>query len=118
MVPPSGAGHVVARRCRPLLAVAAVVSSVGLAASATVTLPGPSVASAAAGSPCGTSGVLSGTTCTYDSVGSDTFTVPAGVSSAQVTVTGAQGGRYFIAGDPGHGGSPVGDITGRPGGGP
>src|SRR5215831_2934335 len=112
----SGPGHA-ARRWRPLLAVAAAVSSVGLAAAATATWPGRTVASAAAGSPCGTSGVLSGTTCTYDSVGSDTFTVPADVNSVQVTVTGAQGGHYFIAGDAAHGGSPVGDITGRPGGG-
>src|SRR5215469_13534719 len=113
---PSGSGHA-ARRWRPLLAVLAAVSSVGLAAAATVTWPGPAVASAVAGSPCGTSGVLSGATCTYDSVGSDTFTVPAGVSSVQVTVTGAQGGHYFIAGDAAHGGSPFGDITGRAGGG-
>jgi hypothetical protein len=55
-------------------------------------------------------------TCTYQTVGSDTFTMPAGVGSVQITVTGAQGGHYFIAGDPAHGGSPLGDITGRPGG--
>ena len=116
----SGAGHA-AIRWRPLLAVAAAVSSIvlgaELAASATVLPPSGAAASAEAGTPCGTSGVLSGTTCTYDSVGSDTFTVPAGASSIEFTVTGAQGGHYFIAGDAAHGGSPVGDITGRPGGG-
>ena len=39
-----------------------------------------------------------------------------GVDSVQITVTGAQGGHYFIAGDAAHGGSPFGDLTGRPGG--
>ena len=68
---------------------------------------------------CGATGVLSGSgslTCTYSTVGSDIFSVPAGVTQAVVTVVGAQGGRYFIAGDAAHGGSPAGDITGRPGG--
>lgn len=68
---------------------------------------------------CGTTGVASGIgpfTCTYTTVGSDTFTVPTGVSQAAVTVVGAQGGHYFIAGDMAHGGSPGGDLTGRPGG--
>ncbi|WP_244957086.1 hypothetical protein [Candidatus Frankia nodulisporulans] len=68
-------------------------------------------------SPCGTSGVLSGTTCTYNTVGSDTFTMPTGARWVQITAVGAQGGRYFLAGDAAHGGSPVGDITGRAGGG-
>ena len=67
---------------------------------------------------CGQTGSLSGaTTCSYTTVGSDTFTVPAGVTSVTVDVVGGQGGHYFIAGDAAHGGSPAGDITGRPGGG-
>jgi 6-phosphogluconolactonase (cycloisomerase 2 family) len=69
---------------------------------------------------CGATGVLSGTgpfTCTYATTGSDEFTVPAGVTQAAFTVVGAEGGTYFIAGDAAHGGSPSGDITGRPGGG-
>ena len=68
---------------------------------------------------CGATGVLSGSgsvMCTYTTVGPDIFSVPAGVTQATVTVVGAQGGRYFIAGDAAHGGSPAGDITGRPGG--
>jgi hypothetical protein len=68
---------------------------------------------------CGSTGVLSGTgpfTCTYSTVGSDVFPVPTGVSQIAVTVVGAQGGFYFIAGDAAHGGSPAGDLTGRPGG--
>ncbi|WP_268761380.1 hypothetical protein [Frankia sp. AvcI1] len=77
--------------------------------------PAPAVP---AGPVCGKTGAQSGTTtmtCTYDTVGSDTFTVPAGVSSVEITATGAQGGHYFIAGDEAHP-SPAGDITGRPGG--
>ena len=70
---------------------------------------GPAVASAAA--PCGTNGVFSqsGSTasCTYTTTGQDTFTVPAGVSSLQVTAVGAAGGvggGGFGASDGGAGG--------------
>jgi molybdenum ABC transporter molybdate-binding protein len=66
---------------------------------------------------CGTNGILSGSgtlTCTYNRVGSDVFTVPSGVTQASFSVVGAIGGRYFIAGDAGHGGSPTGDINGLP----
>ncbi|MGH3669547.1 MAG: hypothetical protein ACRDSH_02765, partial [Pseudonocardiaceae bacterium] len=66
--------------------------------------------------PCGSAGTLGGTTCTYTTIRSDAFTVPAGVTSAVVDVVGAQGGRYFIKGDDAHGGSPTGDINGRPAG--
>ncbi|HET9257630.1 MAG TPA: hypothetical protein VFO16_20845 [Pseudonocardiaceae bacterium] len=67
---------------------------------------------------CGNTGVLNaaGNMCTYTTTGSDSFTVPAGVSSVTLDVVGARGGHYFIAGDAAHGGSPAGDITGRPGG--
>lgn len=68
-------------------------------------------------STCGLAGSANGAACTYTTVGSDTFTVPAGVTSITVDVVGAQGGHYFIAADAAHGGSPGGDITGRPGGG-
>jgi alpha-tubulin suppressor-like RCC1 family protein len=67
---------------------------------------------------CGASGVASGTgpfTCTYTTVGADTFTVPAGVTQADVGALGGKGGNYFILGDAAHP-SPAGDITGRPGG--
>jgi molybdenum ABC transporter molybdate-binding protein len=81
--------------------------------------PGESVTvgAPAAVSLCGKTGVLSGSgtlTCTYSSVGSDTFTGPANVTQASFSVVGAMGGRYYIAGDPAHGGSPAGDITGLP----
>lgn len=49
-------------------------------------------------------------------LGSDTFTVPEGVSSVEAIVVGGQGGHYFLAGDTAHGGSPAGDIIGRSGG--
>jgi hypothetical protein len=78
----------------------------------------PTLALAAGSGPCGSTGVLSGTTplvCTYTTIGSDTFTVPDGVTSVAVDVVGAQGGHYFIMGDAAHA-SPAGDITGRPGG--
>jgi hypothetical protein len=67
---------------------------------------------------CGATGVLSGSgplTCTYTTVGSDTFTVPDGVTQADVVVVGGSGGSYFIFGDAAHP-PPAGNITGRPGG--
>src|SRR5581483_12404042 len=88
------------------------------AAMALTTCVTSAVTLAAGPGTCGQTGRLSGaTTCIYAVVGSDTFTVPAGVGSVAVDVVGAQGGHYFVAGDVAHGGSPAGDITGRVGGG-
>jgi hypothetical protein len=96
---------------------ASTVAALALAAPAAPA--SPVVALVADPGPCGSTGVLTGSTtlvCTYTTIGSDTFTVPAGVSTVAIDVVGAQGGHYFIAGDAAHGGSPLGDITGRPGG--
>lgn len=98
-----------------LAATALVVALVS--GSATTARASPVTASSEA--TCGATGVLSGAgpfRCTYAIVGSDTFTVPAGVSRAAFVVVGAQGGHFFIAGDDEHDGSPVGDIVGRSGG--
>ncbi|HEU0318426.1 MAG TPA: hypothetical protein VFR49_13910, partial [Solirubrobacteraceae bacterium] len=68
----------------------------GVAAAAAAAAAG-SAATPAPG-PCGATGVLStdGTTltCTYSVVGSDVFTVPAGVTQASILATGATGGHY------------------------
>ncbi len=94
----------------------------GLLALATLAVVGAPWPASADGPPpvrtCGAGGVLSGSgpyTCTYAVVGSDTFTVPPGVTQAAFTVVGAKGGTYFIAGDAAHP-PPAGDLTGRPGG--
>jgi hypothetical protein len=90
---------------------AATILAVAIGVGATASAVGPN--------PCGAAGVLSGSgtlTCTYSTVGSDTFTVPSGVTSAGFVAVGGKGGNYFILGDAAHGGSPAGDITGRPGG--
>jgi protocatechuate 3,4-dioxygenase beta subunit len=101
---------------RPMSRHAIVLVVVGVVLFALVGAGG--VAGAASG-PCGSTGVLSGTgpfTCTYDVVGSDTFTVPAGVTSGTFSVVGAVGGNYFIDGDAAHP-DPAGAITGNGGGG-
>lgn len=49
-----------------------------------------SVALAATASPCGADGSAGSSSCTYTTVGSGTFTVPAGVHSADFIVEGAQ----------------------------
>ncbi|MGH3765667.1 MAG: hypothetical protein ACRDTX_11055 [Pseudonocardiaceae bacterium] len=98
---------------------ASTAAALTLAAPAALADPAPHVTMMSPSNPCGATGVLSGSgplVCTYATTGSDTFTVPAGVSSVDVTVVGALGGHFFIAGDAAHGGSPIGDITGRPGG--
>jgi hypothetical protein len=68
---------------------------VGLAGGCVAAIGPAAIASAAA--PCGSAGTLSSsgatTTCTYTGAGQDTFTVPAGVSSLNVTAVGASGGR-------------------------
>ena len=92
---------------------------VGLAATVVSAAVGAGASSSAVTvSPCGATGVQSGSgpfTCTYSTVGSDTFTVPGGVTQANLVAVGADGGHYFIMGDAAHP-SPGGDITGRPGG--
>jgi hypothetical protein len=104
---------------RGLAALGALVAAILLAG------VGPGAASgrlagtaAAATNTCGATGVRSGSTslvCTYTTVGSDTFTVPAGVTSVAVAAVGAAGGHYFVDGDAAHP-DPTGAITGRSGG--
>jgi hypothetical protein len=53
-------------------------------------------------------------TCTYETVGSDVFTVPAQVTQAAFSVVGAAGGNYFILADAAH--PPPAGTIGRPGG--
>ncbi len=103
---------------RRLTGARSVVVGLGVAAVAAAAAAGS--AATAGPAPCGATGALSSAgstlTCTYSTVGSDVFTVPAGVTQASVVATGATGGHYFIAGDAAHGGSPAGDITGPAGG--
>ncbi len=62
----------------------------------------------AAQAPCGANGSSGTDTCTYTSVGQDTFTVPAGVTTIQVTAIGAAGGTsYFSTDSPGGEGAVV-----------
>jgi hypothetical protein len=69
---------------------------------------------ASADNPCGSSGVLSQVgsvqTCTYTAAGTDTFTVPSGVSSLDVVAIGAAGGAGD-AGGPGGLGASVEDTA-------
>ncbi len=77
--------------------------------------------SAGATNICGTGGTLVGTvptsfTCTYATVGTDTFTVPAGMAQVTVDVYGAEGGRGgTVAGTPGKGGEAFATIGVVPG---
>src|SRR5262245_47135012 len=58
--------------------------------------------------PCGSNGVYSGgNTCTYTAGGTDTFTVPAGVSTINMVLVGGKGGAgggNFTGQAPGAGG--------------
>jgi hypothetical protein len=60
-------------------------------------LLGGAVGSADAATPCGANGVLSGAgthfSCEYTTVGEDTFSVPAGLTSVSVVAIGAPGGN-------------------------
>ncbi|MFD9516887.1 Ig-like domain-containing protein [Streptomyces sp. NPDC059979] len=67
---------------------------------------------APAASPCGAGGTFTASppTCTYTAVGTDTFTVPEGVSAATVDVFGAEGGSAagFVTPNPPNEGAPGG----------
>ena len=73
-------------------------------------------APAGATSPCGATGALSGSTCSYTTVGRDTFTVPAGVTSARIEAYGgAGGGLSYRYGGGGLGGGAMGTVNVVPG---
>ena len=118
--PPANRRPVDGRRSAPRRALAGGTTiAIGAAVATALALAGNgATAIADAPSVCGATGVLSGAgpfTCTYNVVGSDSFTVPAGVTQADFTVIGARGGHYFIAGDAAHP-DPAGTLIGRPGG--
>ncbi len=66
---------------------------------------------------CGATGVLSAgmTSCTYTTTGSDSFDPPPGVSSANFTVVGAEGGGAFGGVAGGAGGQAVATLSVTPG---
>ncbi|MFC9294866.1 Ig-like domain-containing protein [Streptomyces sp. NPDC057011] len=85
----------------------------GLVAAAMAPLPATAdAATPAAVAPCGTGGVFTASTptCTYVAVGTDTFTVPAGVTEVTVDLFGAEGGSAagFVAPAPPNAGAPGG----------
>ncbi|MEU6280220.1 Ig-like domain-containing protein [Streptomyces sp. NPDC047028] len=93
--------------------VMAVAGTTGLVAAAFVPLTAATAAAASGAGPCGTSGVFTISpqpTCTYDLVGTDTFTVPDGVSAVHVDLFGGEGGSAAGYIDP----HPA--ISGAPGG--
>jgi hypothetical protein len=63
--------------------------------------PRPALAGTTA---CGITGIAGMSSCTYNSAGTGTFTVPTGVDSATFTVEGAQGGTNAIGSAGGRGG--------------
>ncbi|WP_412075044.1 Ig-like domain-containing protein [Streptomyces xanthophaeus] len=71
---------------------------------------------AAAGGPCGQRGVYSASppTCTYGAAGTDLFTVPDGVTSVDIDLSGAEGGSAagYVAPHPPNAGAP-GGLGGR-----
>ncbi|MEY9947899.1 Ig-like domain-containing protein [Kitasatospora sp. GAS1066B] len=92
--------------------VISLAGATGLVAVAIVPLTA-AAATASAAAPCGTGGVFTTApqpTCTYNSVGTDTFTVPDGVTAVTVDLSGAEGGSaagYIV---------PHPAISGAPGG--
>ncbi|GAA5014769.1 hypothetical protein GCM10025734_62600 [Kitasatospora paranensis] len=89
-----------------------VAGATGLLAAAIVPLTA-AAATAGTAAPCGTGGVFTAApqpSCTYDSVGTDTFTVPNGVTAVAVDLFGAEGGSAAGYIDP----HPA--IAGAPGG--
>ncbi|MCX5208048.1 Ig-like domain-containing protein [Kitasatospora sp. NBC_00240] len=83
-------------------------------ASADTATAGAATAPATAGgaTPCGAGGVFTAAppTCTWTAAGTDTFTVPAGVTAVSVDLFGAEGGSAagFVAPNPPNAGAPGG----------
>ncbi|MFG2824637.1 Ig-like domain-containing protein [Kitasatospora sp. NPDC048365] len=92
----------------------AVVGTTGLLAAALVPVAAASAAppSPQAASPCGAGGVftVSPPTCSYSAAGTDTFTVPDGVTAVTVDLFGAEGGSAagYVAPNPPNTGAPGG----------
>ncbi|WP_329491789.1 Ig-like domain-containing protein [Kitasatospora sp. NBC_01246] len=89
----------------------ALAGTAGLLAAALVPATA-SPASAADTSPCGAGGVLTTATpaCTYTAPGTDTFTVPDGVTTVSIDLFGAEGGSAagYVAPNPPNTGAPGG----------
>ncbi|MFJ5550862.1 Ig-like domain-containing protein [Streptomyces sp. NPDC093225] len=96
----------------PAAGAAGLLAAVLLPPSASAADPGAGPAAP----PCGTGGVFTTAppTCTYDTAGTDTFTVPAGVDAVTVDLYGAEGGGAagFVAPNPPNTGAP-GGLGGR-----
>ncbi|GHI40471.1 Ig-like domain-containing protein [Streptomyces violascens] len=89
-----------------------MAGTTGLAAAAILPATAAADAASTAG-PCGTGGVFTTApqpTCTYDSLGTDTFTVPDGVTAVDIDLFGGEGGSAAGYIDP----HPV--VSGAPGG--
>lgn len=88
-----------------------VAGATGLLAAALTALPA-TADQANATSPCGAGGTFTASppTCTYAAVGTDTFTVPDGVSAATIDLFGAEGGSAagFVTPNPPNDGAPGG----------
>jgi hypothetical protein len=100
-----------------------IVGAIGLIGGALFVASGPASAVAAPGvktmststsTPCGKTGTAGTTSCTYDSTGTDTFTVPRGVTVATFKLDGAQGGSYPGTAPGGLGGSVTATISVTP----
>ncbi|ODU27311.1 MAG: hypothetical protein ABT15_01400 [Pseudonocardia sp. SCN 73-27] len=82
----------------------------GAVIAAGLLLPGAGIAAAADGT-CATAGTT--TTCTFGYTGTEqTFTVPPGITSVQVTAVGAGGGQSINGNSPSRGARVVGALTG------
>ncbi|MER6301049.1 Ig-like domain-containing protein [Kitasatospora sp. NPDC001539] len=98
------------RRSRALgTATTALAGASGLLAAALVPV---TAAAAAPASPCGSGGVLtvSAPSCTYTATGTDTFTVPDGVTAVSIDLFGAEGGSAagYVSPNPPNAGAPGG----------
>ncbi|MDH6131453.1 hypothetical protein P3T37_000822 [Kitasatospora sp. MAA4] len=95
MMSVAGTAGLVAATIVPLTAPASAANAAAATANPAAATANSAAATANSAEPCGTGGVFSTApqpTCTYDSVGTDTFTVPAGTTAVTVDLFGAEGG--------------------------
>jgi hypothetical protein len=80
-----------------------IVGAVTVLAGSSAAAIGPRAALAGT-TACGNTGIAGTSSCTYNTIGTDTFTVPPGVNNATFTVEGAQGGTNATGPAGGRGG--------------
>ncbi|HEY5397644.1 MAG TPA: glycine-rich protein, partial [Trebonia sp.] len=102
-------------RILPAVGAIGLIGGTLFVASGTASAAATPGAAAIPTTPCGATGTVSVTSCTYSATGTGTFTVPASVTTATFKLLGAQGGSSPGTAPGGLGGSVTATLSVTPG---